>query len=426
MVESIGQGVFEKDPYSNALTQLASVAEFLDLEPEYYEVLKTTMKELVVHIPLKLAGGEVVTFTGYRVQHNNARGPFKGGIRYHKNMDLNDARALSMWMTWKTAIMDVPFGGAKGGITVDPDKLNMDELEQLTRRYVDMLKDDIGPEIDIPAPDVNTNPQIMGWIMNEYSRLRGFNVPAVVTGKPLELGGSEGRLSATGKGVAICTREAVQRFLGKELHDVTVAVQGFGNVGSNTVRFLMDMGAKIAGVSNIYGAAKAKGGLFGVSFDKLNNDLVNPHSISSLVYAEPITNEELLEMDVDVLIPAAMEGQITEYNASKIKAKLIMEAANGPITPSADSILYKGGAKIVPDVLANAGGVLVSYFEWVQNLNRDHWSEIEVNAKLDVKMKNAFKQIFEFAALKNIEMREAAVAIAVDKVVKAMKLAGWH
>jgi glutamate dehydrogenase (NAD(P)+) len=417
----------DEDPYDNALAQLASITEIIPIEPEYFEMLKHPRREVVVYLPLKLAGGDQVTCMGYRVQHNNARGPYKGGLRYHPAASLNDVRALSMWMTWKTAVIDVPFGGAKGGITFDPSKFSQDDLERLTRKYVDAIERDIGPEIDIMAPDVNTNPQTMAWIMNEYSKLKSQNVPAVVTGKPIELGGSEGRVAATGRGVSICTAEAVRTFLHKSMKQTTVAVQGFGNVGTNTVATLMEMGAKVVAVSDVRGAAKAKSKEgFGIGFKKIMEFSSKQGSISKLPGSKEISNDELLSMEVDVLIPAAMENQITEKNADSIRAKLVVEAANGPTTPHADKILSRRGITVVPDILANSGGVLVSYFEWVQNLNRDHWTAEAVNLRLDEKMKKAFADVLQFSQKENVDLRKGALAIAVQKVTSAMRLSGWH
>ncbi len=417
-----------EDPFNNALAQLASITDILPMDSEYYEMLKSPRREVIVSLPLKLVSGDTITFTGYRVQHNNARGPYKGGVRYHSNVSLSEVKALSMWMTWKSALIDIPFGGAKGGITVDPKKLTHDDLERLTRKYVDAIERDIGPEIDIPAPDLNTNAQTMAWIMNEYSRLKGHNVPSVVTGKPIELGGSEGRKEATGRGVAICVREAVRKFLKKQVKDVTVAVQGFGNVGTSTVGSLMGMGAKIVAISDVVGGARSTSsrGYFDQKFDSLLEESNVVGSISKVKGVEPISNEELLESQVDVLVPAALENQITEGNASKVNAALIVEAANGPTTPMADKLLQRKGIKLVPDILANSGGVLVSYFEWVQNLNRDHWTEEAVNERLESKMGKAFHDVLEYSEKHSIDMRRAALVFAVGRVVSAMKLSGWH
>lgn len=414
--------------FDNALAQLASITDIVSIDPEYYEILKSPRRELTVSLPLKLTNGSAVTFTGYRIQHNNARGPYKGGIRYHPSVSLDEVKALSMWMTWKTALIEIPFGGAKGGIVVDPYKLTKDELERLTRKYISTIERDIGPEVDIPAPDINTNSQTMAWIMNEYSRMHGHNVPTCVTGKPIELGGSEGRIAATGRGVAICAREAVKKYLHKDVKDVTVAVQGFGNVGSNTVRTLMEMGAKVVAISDVFGGAKpiSRKGYFEQSFQSLEDTSTKSGSISRISGVEQISNEELLEFEADVLIPAAMENQINENNAHKIRAKMVVEAANGPTTPFADKLLEKRGVILIPDILANSGGVLVSYFEWVQNLNRDHWSEEQVNDRLEQKMVHAFNEVATLAENLNIDQRRAALSLAVGKVVAAMKLSGWH
>jgi glutamate dehydrogenase/leucine dehydrogenase len=324
-------------------------------------------------------------------------------------------------------VIDVPYGGAKGGITIDPSKLAQDDLERLTRKYVDAIERDIGPEVDIMAPDMNTNPQTMAWIMNEYSKLKSQNVPAVVTGKPIELGGSEGRVAATGRGVSICASEAVQTFLHKSIKEATVAVQGFGNVGSNTVATLMEMGAKVVAISDVRGGARSRGDRgFDVSYEKILEVSTTQGSVSKLPGSEEISNEKLLEMEVDVLIPAAMENQITEKNADSINAKLVVEAANGPTTQHADKILNRRGVTVIPDILANSGGVLVSYFEWVQNLNRDHWTEEAVNARLEQKMKKAYGDVLRFSQKENIDLRKGALAIAVEKVTAAMRLSGWH
>jgi glutamate dehydrogenase/leucine dehydrogenase len=416
------------DPFGNALAQLASITDLLSVDPEYYEILKSPIKQISVSLPIKLADGNAITFQGYRVQHNNARGPFKGGIRYHPSVSLSEVKALSMWMTWKSSLIDIPFGGAKGGISFDPSKLSRDELERITRKYVDAIERDIGPEVDVPAPDVNTNAQTMAWFMDEYSRLKGHSVPTIVTGKPIELGGSEGREAATGRGVAICAREAVRSLLKKELSEVTVAVQGFGNVGSNCVSALMEMGAKVVAVSDVFGGARsnASAGYFDISYARLAELTAHSGSVSKIPGVESITNKELLETEADLLVPAALENQITEVNASRIRAKLVVEAANGPTTPMADKILDKSGVYVVPDILANSGGVLVSYFEWVQNLARDHWTIDAVNERLEEKMKRAFHDVLNFSENHNVDMRRAALVLAVRRVVSAMQLSGWH
>jgi glutamate dehydrogenase/leucine dehydrogenase len=417
-----------ENPFNNALAQLASITDIISIEPEYYETLKSPRREVIVALPLKLADGTAVTFTGYRVQHNNARGPYKGGMRYHPSVTLGEVKALAMWMTWKAAVIEIPFGGAKGGVTVDPKKLSSDDLERLTRKFVSALDRDIGPEVDIPAPDLNTNSQTMAWMMNEYSRLHGHNIPAVVTGKPIEIGGSEGRAAATGRGVAICAREAVKKYLHRDMKDITVAVQGFGNVGSNTVKAVMDMGAKVVALSDVVGGAKPKSPkkYFDQSFPSLLETSTKLGSISMIPNVEQISNEEVLETEADLLIPAALENQITENNARNVKAKIIIEAANGPTTPMADKILEGQGIRLVPDILANSGGVLVSYFEWVQNLNRDHWTEEEVNNRLEHKMVHSFNEVVALAEKYGIDLRRAALVMAVNRVVAAMRLAGWH
>lgn len=423
VASSVGRG--EEDPYSNALAQLASVAQVIEIDPVYYEMLKTPRREITVYLHMKMSDGSVRSFVGYRIQHNNARGPYKGGLRYHPIVSLSEMRAMAMLMTWKTALIDVPYGGAKGGITVDPSELDEDELEELTRKYVNAIYYNIGPEVDIPAPDVGTNPQVMAWIMNEYSKMKGYNVPAVVTGKPVELGGSLGRREATGRGVAIVAREALRAIKGRDIKGARVAVQGFGNVGSNTVRFLMEMGAKVVAISDVGGGRYFPDGV-PVAFDKLYADFLAAGTVGKLPYGTPITNAELLESEVDVLIPAAIENQITGDNAGRIRADIVVEGANGPTTPMADRILERNGVAVIPDILANSGGVLVSYFEWVQNLEREQWTLEEVNSKLDAKMVRAFNEVHGMARERGISHRLAALALAVDRVVKAMKLAGWH
>jgi len=421
----LGGATESEDPFNNALAQLASVCDILPIDPEYYQRLKSPRREIIVSLPLKLKDGATEAFVGYRVQHNNARGPYKGGVRYHQDVNLNEMRALSMLMTWKTALIDIPYGGAKGGIMADPTKMVEGDRERLTRNYIDSIERDIGPELDILAPDVNTGAQTMGWMMNEYSKLKGYNVPAMVTGKPIELGGCEGRIAATGRGVAICVREAVQRLLKKSVKGCTVAVQGFGNVGFNAVSALVEMGAKIEAVSDARGGARLNGRFDG-SLGRLREVTTNFGSMSEIPGVEELSNEELLESEVDVLVPAALENQITETNAKKIRADLVVEGANGPTTPLADRILQSNGIHVVPDILANSGGVLVSYFEWVQNLNHDHWTEEEVNRRLESKMMQAFCNVLRYSQDQNLDLRRAALAIAVQRVVAAMKLNGWH
>ena len=373
--------------------------------------------------------GLPLTFTGYRVQHNNARGPYKGGIRYHPSVSLDEVKALSMWMTWKTAVIDIPFGGAKGGVVVDPYKLSQDDLERLTRKYVSTIERDIGQRSDIPAPDINTNAQTMAWIMNEYSRMHGHNVPACVTGKPIELGGSEGRSAATGRGVAICVREAVKKYLHKDVKDVTVAVQGFGNVGSNTVKTLMEMGAKIVAISDVFmGARNLRVGK-GISSSLLLLWRILHRNLGQSARYREWSKSQMknsLNSRRTFLYPRRWKIRSTKKNANKIRARMIVEAANGPTTPFADKLLEKQGVFLVPDILANSGGVLVSYFEWVQNLSRDHWTEEQVNERLEQKMTHSFSEVTTLAEKLNIDLRRAALVLAVSRVVGAMKLSGWH
>ncbi len=365
--------------------------------------------------------GSIKVFQGYRVQHNNARGPFKGGIRYHPNVTIDEVRALAMWMSWKTAVVDLPYGGAKGGIAVNPKELSEGEIERLTRRYTVAIAPIIGPYIDIPAPDVYTGPQHMAWILDTYSQLVGRFEPAIVTGKPVELGGSLGRKQATGRGTAIAAVEAAKA-LNIPIKNATVAVQGYGNVGFYAAAVINELyGAKVVAVSD------SKGGIY--NSDGLNPQKVLEHkkktgSVVGFPGAREITNEELLTLNVDILIPAALEGVITEKNANEVKAKVVAEGANGPTTPEADKILFEKGILVVPDILANAGGVTVSYFEWVQNLMRVQWTEEEVNMKLHDKIVKAFNEVYKIHKEKNVDMRTAAMMLAVQRVADAVKKRG--
>jgi len=363
--------------------------------------------------------GEVKTFTGYRVQHNDARGPYKGGIRYHPNVDLNEVRALAMWMTWKTAVVNVPYGGAKGGVTCNPKEMSKLELERLTRKFTAMISPIIGPYVDIPAPDVYTDAQVMAWIMSTYSQLVGHQEPGVVTGKPIALGGSLGRATATSRGVIIAAKEAA-KIVRKSIKGV-VAVQGYGNVGANAAIIAKEMGAKIVAVSDSKGGVYDENGLNPLQLLKHKE---KTGSVINFPGAKNITNEELLETKCDILIPSAMEGQIHKRNANNIQAKVVVEGANGPTTPEADKILFDNGILVVPDILANSGGVLVSYFEWLQNLARHYWTEDEVNKKLEKKVREAFFDVYSISKSKDIDMRTAAMVVSVNRVVEAMKLAG--
>jgi glutamate dehydrogenase/leucine dehydrogenase len=403
-----------------ALEQLKVTAEKINLDPNIHEMLKYPKRSLVVSIPIKLDNSELSVFMGCRVQHNGARGPFKGGIRYHPDVTLDEVTALAMWMTWKCAVVDVPYGGAKGGVSCNPKEMSKVELERLTRRYTSALLDIMGPLQDIPAPDVYTDAQVMAWIMDTYSQFKGHKVPECVTGKPIILGGSEGRAEATARGVLICGREAINS-LGMKMKGSAVAVQGFGNVGWNAARIAYDMGCKIIAVSDSRGGICCKKSLnpYKVYEHKKKNG-----SVVTYKGCENITNEELLELECDILIPAALENQITETNAGNIKAKIVAEGANGPTTTEADRILYEKGVFSVPDILANAGGVTVSYYEWVQNLDREHWSLEEVNRKLENKMVKSFNDVYELAKKEKSGMRTAALMLGIGRVGEAIKTLG--
>lgn len=409
-------------PFDTVLKQIDMVAEKLKLDPSTVEKIKHPRKIVIVSVPIRMDDGRIKVFTGYRVQFDMVRGPYKGGIRYHPNVNLDEVKALAAWMTWKCAVMDIPYGGAKGGIICNPKEMSRGELERLTRRYTAMLLDEIGPYKDVPAPDVYTDAQTMAWIMDTYSQFKGYLVPEVVTGKPVELGGSEGRKEATGRGVAICTREAA-KYLGMELKGARVAVQGFGKVGKAAAKLLHEIGCKIIAVSD------SKGGIYRA--DGLNLPAVIEHKhrtgqLSGFKDCEEITNEELLELECEILVPAALENQITEANAAKIRAKIIVEGANGPSTPKARQILYERGIFVVPDILASAGGVTVSYFEWTQNLHREHWTEEEVNQKLGEKMVKAFNDVLEIAKKHNVSMADAAFMLAISRIADAHeKLGLW-
>jgi glutamate dehydrogenase/leucine dehydrogenase len=412
--------VAKPNPFHSALKQLEIAADLLKLDPDVHQLLKEPKRVVMVAVPVRMDSGEVRTFMGYRVQHNDARGPFKGGIRYHPEVSLDEVKALAFWMTWKCGVVDIPFGGAKGGVVCNPKEMSLAEKERLTRRYTSMIAPIIGPFVDIPAPDVYTDAQTMAWIMDTYSQLTGRPEPACVTGKPVTLGGSEGRAQATGLGAAICAREAVKT-LGLELKDATVAIQGFGNVGSNAALALAEMGCKIIALSD------SRGGIFskkGIDPLKALQHKKETGSVVGLAGCEEITNEELLELECDILLPAALENVITSSNASKVKARIVVEGANGPTTPEADRILYDNKVFVVPDILANAGGVTVSYFEWVQNLNRDHWTLSEVKRKLEERMVSAFKTVYETSVKQNIDMRAAALMVGVGRVAEAIKMRG--
>jgi glutamate dehydrogenase (NAD(P)+) len=405
-----------------AQQQFDLAAEHLHLSSALRKVLREPKRELTVHFPVKMDNGSVEVFTGYRVQHNLSRGPAKGGIRYHQNVTLDEVKALAMWMTWKCAVVGIPFGGGKGGVIVDPKKLSIREVEGLTRRYATEISIIIGPEKDIPAPDVNTNSQTMAWIMDTYSMHVGYTSPAVVTGKPIPLGGSEGRNEATAQG-AVYTLMDAARHLGMELPKCRVAVQGFGNAGAIAAQLMAAGGSKIIAVSDSTGAIYRPEGFDPnavLSWKQEHN------SVCGFPGTKDISNEELLELDCDILIPAALENQITARNAGRIQARLIGEAANGPTTPEADQILYKNGKFVIPDILCNAGGVTVSYFEWVQDLDRDFWSIDHVNEKLRAIMTKAFASTLDMCLKEKVNMRTAAYMLAVQRVADATSVRGLY
>ena len=410
------------NPFAVAVAQFDAAAERLNLSQELRAILRVPKRELTINFPVRMDDGRTEMFTGYRVQHNLNRGPAKGGIRFDANVSLDEVRALAMWMTWKCAVVNIPFGGAKGGVIVDPRKLSRAELERLTRRYATEIAGVIGPEEDIPAPDVNTNPQVMAWIMDTYSMHEGFSIPAVVTGKPLALGGSEGRMEATGRGVFFVTREACKR-MGLSLEDATVAVQGFGNVGSVSARLLHEAGCRVIGLSDVYGAVYSADG---IDVRQAVRHVQEYGSLKDLPGTEPRDGKALLELPCDILIPAALEGQLTGSNAARVQARLIVEAANGPTTPEADTIFRDRGIPVVPDILANAGGVTVSYFEWVQDLQRFFWTEDEINDRLEQIMVRSFDAVQTKMDEQGVDYRTGAYLLAVDRVAEATQVRGIY
>jgi glutamate dehydrogenase (NAD(P)+) len=410
------------NPWAVAQQQFDLAAERLNLDEAMRRVLREPRRELTVHFPVKMDDGSVEVFTGYRVQHNLGRGPAKGGIRYHQDVTLDEVKALAMWMTWKCAVVGIPFGGGKGGVIVDPKKLSKKELEGLTRRFFTEIEVLVGPEKDIPAPDVNTNAQVMAWMMDTYSMHVGYTVPGVVTGKPISLGGSEGRNEATARGTVYCINEAA-RHLGIELDKARVAIQGFGNAGSIAAQLITAEKATVVAVSDSTGGIHNPNGL---EVNKVIAWKQEHGTVQGFPGTKDISNAEVLEVDCDILIPAALENQITARNAGNIKARMIAEAANGPTTPEADEILWKKSIFMIPDILCNAGGVTVSYFEWVQDLNRDHWSEQEVNEKLKGIMVKALQETLTIARREQIYMRTAAYLLAVKRVAEATQMRGLY
>ena len=404
-----------ENPFEIAREQLRRVAATFDIDQNLVNVLGTCKKAVEVSIPVGMDDGSTSVFTGYRVTHNSARGPSKGGIRYHPDVTLDEVKALAMWMTWKCALMGIPFGGAKGGVTVDPKQLSRGELERMTRRYTTEIINEIGPEKDIPAPDVGTDGAVMAWIFDTFSMNKGHSVLGVVTGKPLTIGGSLGREEATARGALFCIRDAVAKRDGR-LDGMTAAVQGFGNVGSFLAKFLHEEGAKVVAISDSRAALyNPKGIDIAAAFAHKREH----GPLAGLKDADQMTNDELLLLDIDILAPCALEQVITARNASQVKASIICEGANGPVTPAADAILEDKGVLILPDVLANAGGVIVSYFEWVQGLQEYFWKETEVNAKLNDIMSRAFEETWETAEQRNMPMRVASYGLAVRRVAEA-------
>lgn len=412
------------NPYEEMLKILDEAAQLLNLEEKDYIMVKYPERELKVAIPVEMDDGSIKVFEGYRVQHSSSRGPCKGGIRYHQDVDIDEVKALAAWMSFKCAVVNIPYGGGKGAVKVNPRKLSRTELKSLTRRYTAMILPLIGPERDIPAPDVGTNAEIMGWIMDTYSMFKGYTVPGVVTGKPVEIGGSLGRKEATGRGVMFVTREILHR-TGMPMIGTKVAVQGMGNVGGVTAKLLQNEGCRIIAVSDVSGGIYSKLGLNVdeiLSFlSKNNGKYLKDYEKEGVTH---ITNEEVLTCEVDVLVPAALENQITTEIAPEIKASIIVEGANGPTTIEADRILEKNGKRIVPDILANAGGVVVSYFEWVQNIQSLMWDEEEVNRALEKIMIRAFNEVWNEALNNKTTMRMGAYMVAIDRIVKAKKIRG--
>ena len=406
------------NPFDNVLKQIDLANEYLKLDNGIIEILKKSKRILEVAIPVKLDNGKTKVFTGYRVQHNDARGPCKGGIRYHPDVTLGEVKALATWMTWKCSVVDIPLGGGKGGIICNPKELSLSENERLTRGFANQIADFIGPYKDIPAPDVYTNPQTMAWIMDTYSTIHRKMTPEVITGKPINIGGSEGRDTATAKGVALCVREAA-KVLNINLKNSTSVIQGYGNAGLHSATFLSEYGSKIIAVSDSSGAIYSKSGF---NVKQLNNYKNKTGSIVNFPNSESIDSDQLLEIECDVLIPAALENVITDKNAKNIKTKIISEAANGPTIPEADEILDNNDVFLIPDILANAGGVFTSYLEWVQNLQRDHWTNSVVANRLEQGMVDAFNNVYSVSKKHNVSMRKAALILGISRVADVIKL----
>jgi len=409
------------NPLESAQQQIKRAVDLLTLDPAVYEILKEPTRVLAVSIPVRMDDGHVTTFIGYRSQHTDVVGPAKGGVRFHPQVTMDEVKALSMWMTIKCAVLGLPYGGGKGGVVCDPREMSDRELQQLSRAYIQAIAEFVGPEKDIPAPDVNTNPRIMGWMMDEYSRIKGYNAPGLITGKPMVLGGSAGRGEATGRGAVITIREAAKR-LGLDLKGATAAVQGFGNVGSNTAKLLHEMGVKVVAINDVMGGAYNATGIHipeALEYSRAHK------TVAGMPGTTPLTTDQLLTLDVDVLVPAALENQVNMGNVAGIQAKIVCEAANGPTTPEASRVLEEKGIFVIPDILANAGGVTVSYFEWVQNMMHFYWPEDEVNDKLERMMVSAFKHVYNMKETRGVDMRDAAYMVAIERVAEAMSARGW-
>ena len=410
------------NPFKMFQERIDTVCSHMEVSEACLTILIECKREFTVHFPVKMDNGSIRLFTGYRVQHNDIRGPFKGGIRFHPDVNLDEVRALAAWMTMKAAVVNIPYGGAKGAVVCNPKKLSQDELERMTRRYTSEISVLIGPEKDIPAPDVGTNPKIMAWIMDTYSMNRGNSVLGVVTGKPIEIGGSPGRLEATGRGCVINALLAAKH-LGIKVEGGTAVVQGFGNVGGIAARMLVENGVRLIAVSDSQGGVYNQNGL---DINKLRSHKQESGSVLGLRGSESINQNELLGLKCDILVPAALENTICVENADIVKASMIVEGANGPTTPEADIILNDNGKFVIPDILANAGGVVVSYFEWVQGLQSFFWSEHQVNQQLETVMNNAFHEVLEISLREKISMREAAYMLAVKRIDSAIKLRGIY
>ena len=408
--------------FNAMLQEFDGAARILSLDPGIWRILTHAKRQTIVSCPFQMDSGQIEVFTGYRVQYNIALGPAKGGIRYHRDVSLDEVTALAAWMTWKCAVAHIPFGGGKGGVACDPTRMSRRELEALTRRYIAEIIDSIGPEKDIPAPDVNTNEQIMAWVMDTYSMHVGHTTTGVVTGKPIELGGSVGRREATGRGVMIVTREAA-RHLKLDIRQATIAIQGFGNVGSVSAQLLAELGAKIVAVTDSNGGAYNPGGL---SVRKLLEHAHEHKTVEGVEDSEPISNEDLFKLKVDVLIPAALENQITVDNANDVQAKVIVEGANGPTTPDAHRILHSRGVFVVPDILANSSGVTGSYFEWVQDRYGYFWKEEEVVERIEMKMCQAFEAVLQTSLKYQVDLRTAAYVVAIDRVATVTRMRGLY